>query len=204
MSTSSTAIARSPIKPAAPTGIVDGWEVSTRRSAAALTLCDLTPMTKVVVRAPEDHPGPIGFGRAIRHVGGPLDGVLEVGSGPGEWMWLAVPGTAAELLALVVPGDAFVNAFDLTHGRALIRLTGAHSARLMSKICAIDLADAVTPNLSAFRSSVAKLVTDVVRDDLADGTRSYLLHCERSSGQHLFDCVLDAGAEFDIDVDGWS
>jgi len=29
---------------------------------------------------------------------------------------------------------------------------------------------------------VAKVVTDVVRDDF-DGTRSYLLHCERSSGQ---------------------
>jgi hypothetical protein len=46
------------------------------------------------------------------------------------------------------------------------------------------------------------LVTDVIRDDLADSTRSYLIHCERSSGQHLFDCILDAGIEFGIDVDG--
>ena len=48
---------------------------------------------------------------------------------------------------------------------------------------------------------MAKLVTDVVRDD-RDGTPSYLLHCERSSGQYLFDAVLDAGAEFGIEPTG--
>jgi hypothetical protein len=40
---------------------------------------------------------------------------------------------------------------------------------------------------------VAALVTDVVRDDVA-GVRSYLLHCERSSGQYLADTLLAAGA----------
>ena len=95
-----------------------------------------------------------------------------------------------------------VSVIDLTHGRALLRLSGADGVGVLAKLCAIDLADTVTPNLSAFRSSVAKLVTDVVRDDLADGTRSYLLHCERSSGQHLFDCLIDAGAEFGIDIAG--
>jgi hypothetical protein len=47
---------------------------------------------------------------------------------------------------------------------------------------------------------VARVVTDVVRDDLPDGTRSYLVHCERSSGQYLAGCLLDAGAEFDVAV----
>jgi glycine cleavage system aminomethyltransferase T len=50
---------------------------------------------------------------------------------------------------------------------------------------------------------VAKLVTDVIRDDQA-GARSYLLHCERSSGQYLFDALLDAGEEFGIDVAGFT
>src|SRR6266496_2998845 len=53
---------------------------------------------------------------------------------------------------------------------------------------------------AAFRSSVASLATDVIRDDLA--TRSYLLHCERSSGQYLFDMLLRSGAEFGIEIDG--
>jgi sarcosine oxidase gamma subunit len=77
---------------------------------------------------------------------------------------------------------------------------------VLAKLCGIDLADARTPNGAAFRSSVAKLVTDVVRDDQqspAGPVPSYLLHCERSYGQYLFDALLDAGAEFGIDIDGF-
>jgi hypothetical protein len=47
-----------------------------------------------------------------------------------------------------------------------------------------------------------RVVTDVVRDD-RDGAASYLLHFERSSGQFLFDALLDAGREFDVDVGGF-
>ena len=43
---------------------------------------------------------------------------------------------------------------------------------------------------------------DLVRDD-RDGGLSYLLHCERSSGQFLADMLLDAGAEFGIEVTGF-
>jgi heterotetrameric sarcosine oxidase gamma subunit len=91
---------------------------------------------------------------------------------------------------------------DVSHGRALVRLTGEQAPAMLAKVCAIDLRDRVTPNGTAFRSSVVKLVTDVVRDD-QDGVRSYLLHCERSSGQYFFDALLDAGAEFGVEVDGF-
>ena len=100
-------------------------------------------------------------------------------------------------------GADFVSVIDLTHGRALVRLTGADAAAVLSKLCGIDLADEVTPNLTAFRSSVAKVVTDVVRDDV-HGTRSYLLHCERSSGQYLLDVLVDAGAEFGLEIGGFA
>jgi sarcosine oxidase gamma subunit len=55
----------------------------------------------------------------------------------------------------------------------------------------------VTPDGAALSTSIAKLVTGLVRDD-THGTPSYLLHCERSSGQYLCDALLDAGAEFGI------
>jgi heterotetrameric sarcosine oxidase gamma subunit len=101
-----------------------------------------------------------------------------------------------------VKGERLVSVFDATHARALVRITGARTPDLLAKVCAIDLADEVTPNGAAFRSSVAKLETDVVRDD-SGGSRSYLLHCERSSGQYLFDALIDAGHEFGIEVDGF-
>jgi hypothetical protein len=34
-------------------------------------------------------------------------------------------------------------------------------------------------------------------------THSYLLHCERSSGQYLFDALLRAGADLGIEIDGF-
>ena len=61
----------------------------------------------------------------------------------------------------------------------------------------------MTPDGAAFRSSVAKVVTDVVRDD-EDGSPSYLLHCERSYGQYLFDALLDAGDEFGVEISGFT
>ena len=83
-----------------------------------------------------------------------------------------------------------------------MRLAGAAAAALLAKICAIDFSDGVTPDGAAFRSSVAKLVAEVVRHD-CDGEPAYLLQCDRAFGQYLFDAVLDAGTEFGIEVDGF-
>jgi len=173
-----------------------GWEVSDRRSSAGLTLTDCTPVAKRLVKGVDALPVP--FGRAVRE-----GTTLVVGSGPCEWTLLGGTGPPHD-------EDMFVSLIDITHGRALVRLTGAEAANALAKVCAIDLSDRVTPDGSAFRSSVAEVVTDVVRDDIAalegsdDGadTPSYLLHCERSSGQFLFDALLDAGAEFGIEPTG--
>lgn len=204
----SDVIAKSPIKPINP-AIDAGWEVSSRRSTAHLTLTDLTPLAKTGVRAPADgvmaRALGVPFGRAARD----RDGALVIGSGPGEWLvlgpagqQLALRGRLAETAA-EASGQELVTVIDLTHGRALMRLTGDSAADLLAKVCAIDFTDTVTSDGTAFRSSVARLVTDVARDDQPGGVRSYLLHCERSSGQYLFDALLDAGAEFGIDVDGF-
>jgi sarcosine oxidase, subunit gamma len=201
----STAIARSPIAPAPPVAIVEGWEVSGLRSTAALTVSDRTPWAKVLVHAAEGGPysrtAAVGFGRAAR-----ADRrVLEIGSGVGEWLLLGPIGSAGDLMArLAARTDAeLVSVIDVTHGRALVRLTGGDAAAVMSKVCGIDLADRVTPDLAAFRSLVANVVTDVVRDDVG-GVPSYLLHCERASGQYLFDVLVDAGAEHGLEVDGFA
>ena len=204
-------VARSPIAPASPVVVKAGWEVSGRRASAAgagaLTLTDCTPLTKVQLRAPMD--GEVAaslgvpFGRAARDPGG----TLVVGSGPGEWLLLAAPGQAGALeptlekAAARAPGES-VTWVNLTHGRALVRLDGSSAASVLAKVCGIDLSDDLTPDGAAFRTAVAALATDVVRDD-RDGTPSYLLHCERSSGQYLFGALLRAGAEFGIEIGGF-
>jgi len=238
---STAPLARSPIAPAPPVTVAAGWEVSGRRAsatltAAGLTITDCTPLTKVQLRAPASGrvAAAVGvpFGRAARNPAG----MLVVGSGPGEWLVLAPPGQGRELtaglarLAARAP-DELATVVDLSHGRALIRLTGPRSADVLAKVCGIDFSDDITPDGAAFRSSVAALATDVIRDDRGSQpggdhgggsggdhgdpsggarrpagnpgrVRSYLLHCERSSGQYLFDVLLRSGAEFGIEVDG--
>lgn len=200
-------IARSPIPPRQPTTMTAGWEVSGGGAGGELTLTDCTPLAKVLIRAPVagDMASELAvpFGRAARDQAG----ILVVGSGPGEWLLIAPPGQAAELvsqfedIAGQIP-DETVSVIDLTHGRALMRLTGARAAEALAAVCGIDLSDGVTPNGAAFRTSVAALATDVIRDDLGE-VRSYLLHCERSSGLYLFDSVLSAGRDLGIEIGGF-
>lgn len=197
-------IARGPIRQTGRTAVVDGWEVSTDRTDAPLRLQDLSALSKVVVRVSPggEASGVIGVG--LGEVRRNERGTLVVGSGPLEWMLLGPPGSAGGMTAWVLSlgSKQRLSAVDVSHGRALMRVSGTDSARTLAKLCAIDLADHVTPNASAFRSSVAKLATDVIRDDI-EGQTSYLVHCERSSGQYLFDVLLDAGREFEIEQDGY-
>jgi len=200
--------ARSPIRAQHPVTVTAGWEVSAVRAAGDLTLTDCTPLAKVLLRAPVD--GGLAGKLAVPfgHTARDPAGILVVGSGPGEWLLIAPPGQAAELgarfdrLADRVPGE-LVSVLDLTHGRAMMRLTGPRAADVLAAVCGINLSDTNTPNGAAFRSSVAALATDVIRDDVA-GVRSYLLHCERSSGQYLFDALLSVGRDFGIEIDGFT
>ena len=204
--TERTVIARGPIAPAPPVVRAGGWEVSGARATGELTITDCCPLTKLQVRAPVGGQAAaalgVRFGRAARNA----TGTLVVGSGPGEWLLLAGPGLAADpdldAIAAQAPGEP-VTWVDQTHGRALVRLTGQHGPSLLAKLCGVDLGDEITPDGAAFRTSVAALATDVIRDDLPGDGRSYLLHCERSSGQYLFDAVLRAGAEFGLEIDGF-
>jgi heterotetrameric sarcosine oxidase gamma subunit len=133
---------------------------------------------------------------------------LVAGSGPGEWLVLAPAGTAARVasrlaaLAAESAPEEFVSVVDLTHGRALLRITGPDAAELLARLCPVDLDDDMTPDGTALRGPVAGLATDIIRDDRG-GTASYLVHCERSSGQYLFGALTAAGESLGIAVDGF-
>jgi len=213
-------VSRSPIAPAPPVRVEAGWEVSGCCSEAALTITDCTPLAKVHLRAPWNGAMAkalgVPFGRAGRDLddrasqdGASQDGAwLVVGSGPGEWFVLAPPGAASPVagwLGTVAADSApeeFVSVVDLTHGRALMRVTGPDAAELLARLCGADLHDDMAPDGAALRSAVAGVATDIIRDDRG-GVPSYLLHCERSSGQYLFGALVSAGESLGIGVDGF-
>ena len=194
----STPVARSPLSHTGETVTVDGWEYAATAATGPVVIADRSTLTKVQVRvaATDEVIEAIGtrFGRAAWR-----GDRLVVGSGPDEWVVLGAPGTASELAEELAssagaadPREVVV--MDLTHGRALLRVSGPATMSLMQRVTAVDLDDRLIPNGSALRSSLAKVVTDIVRDDV-DGEPSFLLHCERSSGRYLQESLLAAGRD---------
>lgn len=168
-----------------------------RAEDAALTLADDTDQAKFVVRAADGTAArkalavPFGQSRA--------DGdVLVAGSRPDEWMLLGPHAAVASMVA-DLPTTGHVSVVDWTHGRAAFRLSGEVATSALEKICGIDWSDNMTPNGAVTSASVAVVTCDLIRNDIAD-TPSYLILCDRSFGQYLFDAIIDASDEFGVDV----
>ena len=182
--------------PAFESPVVRSYEFS---SGGPLMLTDASATTKWLVRAEtggaaaDRMDAPFGSSRAA---GG---GAFVMGSRPGEWI---VVGPADAVAAVVASLDGldsseFVTALDWTHGRALFLVTGTDAPRMLEKVCSLDWSDAMTPDGAVASASVAKVTCDVARNDV-DGTPSYLVFCDRSFGQYLFDALIDAGDEFGL------
>jgi sarcosine oxidase, subunit alpha len=101
---------------------------------------------------------------------------------PGEWTML---------------GERPARAVDLTHVRAIFRLTGSDAAAMMNRVCALDFSDGMFPSGAAARTLFAGVATEIVRDD-ENGTPSYLLVPSRSYHTYILEVIRDAGTEFDL------
>lgn len=141
------------------------------RSGDGVLLEDQTGMALVRRFSDGRRPGTAGHG----------SGGLEWSTSPGE---LTVEGVCAEERDV-----------DLTHVRAVFRLSGIAARSVLEKVCALDLSDDMFPAGAAGRTVVAGVVTELVRDD-PDGVPSYLLVPSRSFAASLWDAVVDAGAEY--------
>jgi sarcosine oxidase subunit alpha len=171
--------------------------VKTYRHAttAGLTLSDRSSMHKTIVRAGPDSYAAAQLGADFGS-SRTLDDVLICGQRPGEWVLLGTTAAIDDLVGLL-DRTGEVSVIDYTHSRALFRLTGDDAPSALAKVCGLDWSDEMTPDGAVTSGSVAKVNTDVVRDD-QEGSRSYLISCDRSFGQYLFDALLDAGDEFTI------
>jgi len=210
----SSPIARSPIRQAPPEVVVAAWSVSAKTSISPLRLIDCTPCQKTLLRTDASSAAArslrVDRGRARRDG----SGMIAAGIGPNEWIMISPPGAPVPpAIRQTSDGPAPSTVVDLTHARALIRIAGADSAKVLTKLCGINFSDSATPHGTALRTSIARLVTEVIRIDLFERpagtpdpggpTRSYLIMCERSAAQYLFDRLLDAGQEFGIDIEGF-
>lgn len=73
---------------------------------------------------------------------------------------------------------------------------GSEAAVVFAKLCGVDLRPAKFPDLSIAQTSVARVSAIVVRDDRG-GTLAFHLLADSASAEYLWDCLLDAMAEFE-------
>lgn len=178
-------------------------EVGTLRAAdGSVTLADAYATAKVQVRAGAGTAAAsklgVSYGRSARSA----EGDLVCGSRPDEWTIYGDPGRSSTI-AESVPAEGFVTVIDITHGRAMLRITGSNATAALSKICNLDLSDELTPNGAVFSGSLGSVSCDWVRDDRDDET-SFLISCERSFGKFLFIALADACLEFGLSIPaGW-
>jgi heterotetrameric sarcosine oxidase gamma subunit len=160
-------------------------------SDGVIELTDESATTKILVR---------GQGPAVAYGQSKLlpNGTLICGSRPDEWLFLAGPGKSTEVQAAIDQSEA-TSIIDITHGRAMMRLSGPAATQALAKVCSIDLADDLTPDGAVFSASVAKVTCDLVRAD-RQGIQTYLISCERSFGAYLISAVADAAQEFGLGV----
>ena len=181
----STPTARGAFRAVGPTRIEEGWEISTA-PGGALSITDLSRLGKFSVRcapaaaAPEGFPAPWTTAR--------VDDRLVTAAASGEWLVITPSGGVPG----IEEGGDVLSVVDISHGRAMLRLTGSDAVALLSHDVAVDLSPAALPDGASLRTYVGAIVTDVVRDDV-DGTPSFILHSERSAGGSLLDSLLDAG-----------
>ena len=168
----------------------------------SVTVTDAASTTKVQVRAGAGTAAAaaldVSYGSSRRRA----DDALVCGTRPDEWTIYGTPGQAAAISA-TVPTDGFVTVIDITHGRAMLRISGSNATSALNKICNLDLGDELTPDGAVFSASVGNVGCDLVRDDQG-GQTSFLIGCERSFGRFLFIAVVDSCTEFGVQVPaGW-
>ncbi len=160
-----------------------------------LTLTDLTGAVVILIQGKAGERLQAQFGRVPQQPGE----VIDVGEGllacltPTQF-YLFGKSPAAKLPANRLDHTV---ATDLTHGLAVLRLAGAASAELLSKICGLNFHETAFPNLHVAQTSAAKIKTLIARADEAT-VPTYFLHVERSLGQYFWESVWEAGLEFGL------
>lgn len=100
--------------------------------------------------------------------------------------WPSGNGTPESTRAFMAPRE---------DSHAWFGLTGAQGAAMLAKLCAVDLRPRVFADGAIAQTSVARLGAVVIRCDLGSTLNFHILSDSAAAG-YLWDCLLDAMAEF--------
>jgi sarcosine oxidase, subunit gamma len=133
------------------------------------------------------------------------DGAIVARLSPGESLVLAsAHGTCAlgaTIEAIPLEGQGGCYPAPRQDSHACFRVQGPRSAEMFAKLCGVDLSPARFANGSIAQTSLARLSAIILRHDPDDRLAYYVL-CESASAEYLWDCLLDAMAEFKWSIAG--
>jgi sarcosine oxidase subunit gamma len=145
-----------------------------------------------VSEEPNWAPRQAGGGLALRQASAEVM-ILGDLSGDGGWperlkqAWWAEPVPPETPRGFPMPRDE-------TH--AWLAVTGAHADAMFAKLCGVDLRPPAFPQGRVAQTSIARLNGVIVRDDQG-GVPFFHLLADCAAAEYLWDCLLDAMAEFD-------
>lgn len=93
--------------------------------------------------------------------------------------------------------ELFVSVINQTSGLAGLIVAGPRCRDLLSKLCALPLDAASFADQHVAQSSVAKVHTIIVRNDLG-AVPAFELYFERPYGEYVWESIVNAGQEFGI------
>lgn len=182
-----------------------GDEAAETRAARHLGLADLSPIRRVGFKgwATADWLKAQGatFEDDSNRAYAQADGALILRLSPGEFVVLgdlAVSGNTIDKLEAAwkeaEPEGCYLVARE--EASCWLRLSGAEAPAMFAKICAVDLRPPAFENLRIAQTNVARLNAIILRND-AGTLPSYDLLTDIASAVYLWDCLIDAIAEFD-------
>lgn len=123
-----------------------------------------------------------------------------------EFLVITPPGDEEEVARNIEEGHLarglFVTVINRTSGLAGLVVVGPVSQDVLSKLCALPLSPVDFPNYCMAQSSLAKVHTILVRNDMGS-LPAFELYFERVYGEYVWTSVVDAGHEFGIVPLGW-
>lgn len=128
------------------------------------------------------------------------DGSLIARLSPGEALILSSPAVgrsslAAPLDELPPEGSGACYPVPRRDSHCWFVVPGADAPRMFAKVCAVDLAPDQFPDRNIAQTIVARLSAIVIRHDIG-GSLAFSVLAESASAEYLWDCLVDAMAEF--------
>ena len=119
--------------------------------------------------------------------------------GPGTLLIADAAGAVPEPAALRTALRGFATVVDLSHARTAFLLAGPAAVQTIAKFCSIDIAGGAFPAGSATNTRLGHIGMTLTH---LDDVPTFEILVYRGYAEHAFEVLVNAGAEFGLEITG--